>query len=138
MSSYTEVETARELAVPSEAGAASSVVAPSAATVPRRGLVRRVLGAFVQGTLALGVLAGGVALAVHLIATGPKSKRRPPARRAHLVAVEAVALSDQPVKVHAMGAVGPAQVVDVQPRVGGEIVDVSPECVPGGRFGAVR
>ena len=136
MSSYAEVESAQELAVPSGADASLSEGAPSEATAPKRGLVRRLLGALVQGTLALAVLGGGAALAVHLLATGPKSERRPPARRAHLVAVEAVALSAQPIRVDAMGAVGPAQVVDLQPRVSGEIVEVSPECVPGGRFGA--
>ena len=118
---------------PQGASADANEVATHAAP-RRRG--RRVVGVILQVLLALAVLAGGALLATHLIATGPEAAQRPPARRARLVEVEEVAFSRHRPVVHAMGTVCPARSVDLHPRVGGEIVEVSAEFLPGGRFRA--
>lgn len=86
--------------------------------------------------LPLAILVGGAILAAHLIATGPEAKQRPPGRRARLVEVAEAAFGPQPAVIEAMGTVGPAVSVDLHPRVGGEVVEVSKEFVPGGRFRA--
>jgi len=101
-----------------------------------RGPKRRVLAAAFQAFLALVVLAGGVVFARHLLRTGPKARRRKPERRAVLVNVTRVARSRQRAVVRVMGTVRPAQSISLRPRVSGEIVEVAPQCIPGGRFNA--
>ena len=102
-------------------------------TKPRR-LFWSVVAGMIQGILALAVLAGGATVAIRLVQTKPKAKRKPPPRRAKLVEVETVRATREPVKVHAMGTVTAARRVDLQARVAGEIVWLSPDCIPGGRF----
>ncbi|MBE3069502.1 MAG: HlyD family efflux transporter periplasmic adaptor subunit [Planctomycetes bacterium] len=111
---------------PAADSAADPTLTPPGGWVMR--LILRVL-------LPLAILVGGALVAAHLIATGPEAKQRPPERRARLVEVEQVTFGPQRAIVHAMGTVGPAVSVDLHPRVGGEVVEVSKEFVPGGRFG---
>lgn len=80
------------------------------------------------------VLAAGGALAVGLIETAPKAKRKPPARQARLVEVEPVRFTKQKTVVNAMGTVQPSRDVELRPRINGEIIKVSDEFIPGGRF----
>lgn len=101
---------------------------------PRRSTLARVFGGAARALIALAVIAGGVMAAVALVRTGPKAKQRKPPRQAQLVDVEAVRPSAERIVVHAMGTVGPAQVVDLQPRVSGRVVDLDKQCVPGGVF----
>ena len=95
---------------------------------------RRVLIILVELVLVAALLVGGTLLAGYLIATGPEAKKKRPPARAHLVDVAAVAFGPQPTVVHVMGTVCPARSVELHPRVNGEIVEVSREFVPGGRF----
>jgi len=80
----------------------------------------------------LGVLAGGVAIFLYLTGTKPR-----PQRRHHAAAVAAVEVVEalpvrMRVRVTAMGTVVPARQVTVLPEVGGRIVYVNSELVPGG------
>ncbi|HPD17231.1 MAG TPA: HlyD family efflux transporter periplasmic adaptor subunit [Planctomycetota bacterium] len=93
---------------------------------------RRTLVALLQACLAIAVLAGGIVFAGYLLRTGPKAGRRNPEPRALLVSVSEVARSRERAVVHAMGTVRAAQTINLQPRVSGEIVEVTPECIPGG------
>ncbi|NQT53100.1 HlyD family efflux transporter periplasmic adaptor subunit, partial [bacterium] len=102
-------------------------------TKPHR-LYWSVVVGVIQGILVLAVLAGGAYVAIRLVQTKPEAKRKPPQRRAKLVEVETVRATREPVKVHAMGTVGAARRVELQARVAGEIVWLSPDCIPGGRF----
>ena len=106
------------------------------AASPPRSTGSRVGWAAVQALLALAVLGGGIVLAGYLLRTGPTAKRRTPEKHALLVSVRDVAPTKERAVVHAMGTVRPAQTISLQPRVSGEIVEVSPECIPGGRFNA--
>jgi len=91
--------------------------------------------ALVVQLLAVAVaLGGGTAAAVYLLRTGPTASRRQPERRAALVTVREVRLSNRRATIEAMGAVRAAQTITLLPRVSGEIVEISPECIPGGRF----
>lgn len=94
----------------------------------------RIVTMILGGLLPVLVLAGGGWIAVALMESGPKARREPPPRLARLVEVEPVRFSKQPVILKAMGTVQPARKIDLQPRIVGEVVWVSREFVPGGRF----
>jgi RND family efflux transporter MFP subunit len=93
-----------------------------------------ILRKFLTVVLPVLVIAGGVAIALVLIRTSPRSTPRPPQRTARLVETLTVELGPQPTLIRAHGTVQPAREVTVYPRVGGEIVAISPNLIPGGRF----
>ncbi|HSH68850.1 MAG TPA: efflux RND transporter periplasmic adaptor subunit [Deferrisomatales bacterium] len=101
-----------------------------ASIFPGRG--RRVATGIFRAVLAVGLLAGGGAMALHYLETAPEAKKRAPSRRAALVEVEPVRFSSHRVTVEAMGTVVPARVVELHPRVSGEVVWVSGQLAPGG------
>jgi len=105
-------------------------------TVVRKHWLMRVIGVTLRIILPLAVLAGGVAAAVVFVRTAPKAETRPLVREAQLVDVTTVRKSNHRVKVKAMGTVVPSQRITLQPRVSGELVDISEAFVPGGRFKA--
>ncbi len=80
------------------------------------------------------MLGGALFGAYVLLKTPPKAKSRPPGNPATLVEVQPVTFQTEPVRVDAMGSVQPARTVDLMPRVGGEILSVSPDFIPGGTF----
>ena len=91
--------------------------------------------------------AAGVCLAVLLLGTGaavsaywltnkPKAKRRPPRSASVLVEIMPIRHETKRVTIRAMGTVVAAQTIHLAPRVSGDIVQVSKEFLPGGRFGA--
>ena len=84
--------------------------------------------------LPLVVVAFGAAGAAALVATKPKPKRRKPPKNITLVRVQPVRRSAHRVVVRAMGTVTPAREITLQPQVGGRVVNISPELMPGGRF----
>jgi RND family efflux transporter MFP subunit len=88
----------------------------------------------VRAALPLCVLAAGALVAIVLVKTSPKAERKPPARQARLVEVQPIRFESQRTVVYAMGTVQPAREVELRPRVSGEIVAVSEEFLPGGRF----
>ena len=78
------------------------------------------------------VIAAGVLGAVKLYRTGPKAKRRTPAPQVTLVEVEPAVRGDKRVVVQVMGTVIPAREIALQAEVGGRVVEVSENFVPGG------
>jgi RND family efflux transporter MFP subunit len=84
--------------------------------------------------LPLAILTTGGWVALHLVETGPKSRRQPPPRQARLVEVVQVKRQDVPITIKAMGTVIPARQVTLRPQVAGKIVQISPELIPGGLF----
>lgn len=86
--------------------------------------------------LVLGVLGAGAGISVYWMRNRPTPERRPPGSEAVLVEVHRVTRGPHPVTVRAMGTVGAAREVQLAARVGGEIIEVSGEFVPGGRFEA--
>lgn len=79
------------------------------------------------------LIVGGVTAFV-LMETGPQAERKARPRNARLVEVQTIRKANKPIVVDAMGTVVPALKVDMKPQVSGEIVGVSEEFVPGGRF----
>jgi RND family efflux transporter MFP subunit len=88
----------------------------------------------VWAILPLLVVVMGLVVVLILMETGPQAQRKERPRNARLVDVEVVRRSDQPIVVDAMGTVVPSRVVDLKPRVSGEIMAIADEFVPGGRF----
>ena len=82
------------------------------------------------------VLLIGVVAAMALMQSGPGAKREPPARQASLVEIQPLVIGSVRVRIDAMGTVGPAESVTLQPQVAGEIVSVSDDLEPGGLFRA--
>ena len=98
--------------------------------------VRPRLRLFLEAVLALLILAGGGTASYYWLTNRPKALRRPPKPKAFLVEVVRVHPGAEQVVVSAMGTVIPAKGVELAPRVGGEVVFVAPEFIPGGRFKA--
>jgi len=92
---------------------------------PPRSRLKRLL-------LPAAILIGAVLVGFLLMRTGPKATRTPPPYSAKLVDVETVRLEDRALTIEVMGTVLPAREIALTPRVNGEIVEVSPEFVPGG------
>ena len=80
------------------------------------------------------ILCSGIVAAVSLYRTKPKSRQRPPRRSGDIVRVLQARRSSQPITLQAMGTVLPARRTVLQPRISGEVIEVSPELIPGGRF----
>jgi RND family efflux transporter MFP subunit len=80
------------------------------------------------------VVLGGIVIAMMLLETAPRAKREPLPSQARLVEVQPVSLGDSVADIEAMGTVVPAREVVLQPQVSGEVLTISDELVPGGRF----
>jgi len=90
----------------------------------------------IVAVVVLGVVAGAVAVSVHWMKHPPTAERRPRGRTARLVEVREVEPRSIPVVVAAQGTVVPAREIDLSARVGGEIVALAGQLIPGGRFEA--
>jgi multidrug efflux pump subunit AcrA (membrane-fusion protein) len=91
-------------------------------------------GTIVRTLAVLLVVAVTAAISVYWMMNRPKANRRPPKPRSVRVTVKAVSPQAETVVVSAMGTVVPAREIQLAARVGGEIIDVHPNFVPGGRF----
>lgn len=80
------------------------------------------------------VLGAGVGVSAYWLNNRPSTQRRPPAPEALLVEVTPVVRGDHLVTIQAMGTVVPATEVQLAAQVGGRIIEVNPEFVPGGHF----
>ena len=95
-------------------------------------LLRRLAGPLV--VLAVLGIAGGVS--AYWLTNRPQATRQRPQRQAIFVEIQRVELQEQNVVIEAMGTVVPARSIELASRVRGEIVQVSPRFIPGGRFDA--
>jgi RND family efflux transporter MFP subunit len=93
-------------------------------------MIRRILK---NRWLPLLILLVGLIVSGVVAATGPSAPRRTPQRQARLVEVMPLEAADTQVVVEALGTVQPALGVRLQAQVGGQVVDVSPSLIPGGR-----
>ena len=80
------------------------------------------------------ILGAGAAVTAFLIKTRAKAKKNDPERAIPLVEVIPAELTSHQVIVAAMGTVLPAKQVIIQPQVSGQVIEHSPNLVPGGRF----
>lgn len=94
----------------------------------------RWLGRLFRLALLVTILGVSGAVSWHWMSNPPTTERRPPETRATLVEVVRVAPAPVRVIVHAMGTVVPAREIQMAARVAGQVREVAPEFVPGGRF----
>lgn len=80
----------------------------------------------------LAILAGGVFVTMHFMKTSPKAVPRQRPVFETLVQVETIRFSSEQTIVSGMGSVVAAREVDLKPRVGGDVVYLNEEVVPGG------
>jgi len=97
---------------------------------PGKGVAPFLLRAF----MVLAVLGGGAFFSMSLMKSGPTATRKIPERRARLVEVQKVRLSNHRVTIEGMGTVQPARQIDLYARVNGEVRSISPLLMPGGHF----
>ena len=80
------------------------------------------------------VLLVGAAVAAWMMQSGPKAKPRPKTRNAVLVDVRPIEFGPHTTTVSIMGTVKPQKEVALKPQVSGEIIKMSDQLIPGGRF----
>lgn len=95
----------------------------------KKGRVRLV---FFSVIIPLVILAGGVFVAMHFMKTSPKAVPRQKPVFETLVQVETIKFGSEQTIVSGMGSVLAAREVDLKSRVGGDVVYLDKEVVPGG------
>lgn len=93
-------------------------------------------GRILRALLVLAILGAAGGVSAYWLMNPPKAKRRPAKPQAILVEVQQVHPREEQVVIRAMGAVVPVRSIELGSRVRGEIVQVSPNFIPGGRFNA--
>ena len=86
--------------------------------------------------IALGIVAGSVAVAVFLVSLAPEPERLEPPSQLPFVTTVTVAAGSGPIPVFGAGTVRPSAEVAIAPQVGGRVVWVDPAFQSGGRFDA--
>lgn len=89
---------------------------------------------FFRLALLVVIIVGSVAISYYWLANPPVSQRRPPQPQSILVEVNPVQRADERIVVRAMGTVAPSRSTQIPSRVSGQIEEIAPEFVPGGRF----
>jgi RND family efflux transporter MFP subunit len=84
--------------------------------------------------LVLAIFAAGGGISIYWMTHRPTTQRRRPQPSATLVDVSRIRSQTEKVTVRAMGTVVPVKSIQLVSRVSGQIVEVSPQFVPGGRF----
>lgn len=107
-----------------------SVERPAPAGTPHK----RTGAILVQATLSIFILSCAVALAVYYLRTGPEAKPTKRPARAPLVQVLPLHYGAHQINITAMGPVLAAREIDLSADVGGEIIAMSEQMVPGGFF----
>jgi len=93
-------------------------------------------GRILRFLLVLTILGTAGGISAYWLTHKPHAKRRPTQTKAILVEVRQVHPRQEQVVIQAMGTVVPARSIELGSRVRGEIVEVSPRFMPGGRFNA--
>ncbi len=84
--------------------------------------------------IALGIVAGAVAVAVFLVSLAPEPERLEPPSQLPFVTTVTVAAGSGSIPVFGAGTVRPSAEVAITPQVGGRVVWVDPAFQSGGRF----
>ena len=93
------------------------------------GRIRRLL-------VAVGIVAGSLALAIFLVSLAPEPERLEPPSQLPFVTTATVIAGSGPIPVFGAGTVRPSAEVNIAPQVGGRVVWVDPAFQSGGRFDA--
>lgn len=80
------------------------------------------------------ILACGVAITVYLMRTSPEARPGKRSPTATLVEVQKISSGQQTTMLEAMGEIVASREIELKPRVGGEIIEIDREFIPGGHF----
>ena len=80
------------------------------------------------------VIGVAVLIGISMMKTPPKAKRKQVDKVKTLVEVINLSKDSHQIILNTMGTVIPAREIELYPRVSGELIEVSPKMVPGGRF----
>ena len=95
---------------------------------------KRLVSVLLQILLSIAVLGCGVALATYYLRTGPEAKPHKRQASPPLVQVTQVNYGTHQLTINGMGTVLAAKEINLTPGVGGEIIAISDNMVPGGFF----
>ena len=80
------------------------------------------------------IVAGGIALATLMIASGGSAEKGVPEIKVLPISTQVMKAEDLPIPVRGTGVVKAAQQVSMVPQVSGQIVETDPRLMPGARF----
>ena len=95
---------------------------------------KRAVNIILQIVLSVAIILGGMSLAFYYLRTGPEAKPRKRQPSPPLVQIQQVNYGTHQLTVSGMGTVVAAKEINLSPGVGGEIIALSPNMVPGGFF----
>ncbi len=99
---------------------------------PKKTILLSLIRSCVIFVLSVAILGAGGYGAFYFMTHKPTIQRRPPVETATLVRTKQVEIAPYSVSIHALGTVIPAVEVTLQPRVGGEVIDLHPAFLEGG------
>ena len=101
-----------------------------------KGSVWQWLGRVCRLILVVAILTATIGVSYYWLTNQPTTQRRPAETQATLVETIRVGRGPEQIIVRTMGTVIPARKTQLASRVSGQIVEVSPQFAPGGRFAA--
>jgi len=110
------------------------IPAANQGTHDRGRILRAVLDIVVRYILPFVALAAGVLITIHLLQTGPQARQRPVQASGIMVNTTTVEYGSYPTVIQAMGVVKAAKMTELKPQVSGQVLSVSDQLIPGGRF----
>lgn len=87
-----------------------------------------------RALIPLVIIAAGLAVAGHFLATKPKARRARPVRQTPLVEIMEARTESSRIVINAMGTVKPSRIITLESRVSGQVKEISDDFVPGGLF----
>ena len=93
---------------------------------------KRTINKPVTAVVSIGLIAVALLMAAILVKTKPTAEKKPPQKRAELVDVQSLKLTDETVVLHLTGTVTPAKQVRFRARVSGEVIAIDPGFIDGG------
>ncbi|MDF7801624.1 efflux RND transporter periplasmic adaptor subunit [Pontiellaceae bacterium B1224] len=78
------------------------------------------------------LIVGGIVIAKVLIASAPKAEKKVPPKMAPLVETQTLMATTEVVQLQLTGTVTPAELIQLQSRISGEVVSMSPNFIDGG------
>lgn len=93
---------------------------------------RSILGKLIRFVVCVVIIGAGVLIAIYLMQSSPRARKRPPEKMSSLVQAEPVYPATRHVWISAMGTVVPAKTVSLKPRVSGQVTEVHPDFIEGG------
>ncbi len=97
-------------------------------------ILRAILDICIRYVLPVVALAVGILITLHLLKTGPQARPTPAVSSGVLVETTTLSYDSHPTVIQAMGVVTASRTTELKPQVSGQIISMSDNLIPGGRF----